>query len=47
MLRPKRKLEPFLPIIRGNLNDDRQAPKKQRIFERLRDEHGYQGRQRW
>ncbi len=46
--RPKRKLEPFLPIIQQILADDRQAPKKQRhtakrIFERLRDEHGYQG----
>jgi transposase len=48
--RPKRKLEPFLPIIHQILADDRQAPKKQRhtarrIFERLRDEHGYQGGQ--
>jgi transposase len=46
--RTKRKLEPFLPIIQQILVDDRQAPKKQRhtaqrIFERLRDEHGYQG----
>jgi transposase len=46
--RPKRKLEPFLPIIHEILEADRQAPKKQRhtakrIFERLRDEHGYQG----
>lgn len=46
--RPKRKLEPFLPIIQQILTEDRQAPKKQRhtakrIFERLRDEHGYQG----
>jgi transposase len=45
--RPKRKLEPFLPMIRQILEDDRQAPRKQRhtakrIFERLRDEHGYQ-----
>lgn len=48
--RPKRKLEPFLSIIHQILSDDRQAPKKQRhtarrIFERLRDEHGYQGGQ--
>ncbi len=48
--RTKRKLEPFLPIIHQILADDRQAPKKQRhtarrIFERLRDEHGYQGGQ--
>lgn len=46
--RLKRKLEPFLPIIQQILTTDRQAPKKQRhtakrIFERLRDEHGYQG----
>ena len=48
--RPKRKLEPFLPILHQILADDGQAPKKQRhtarrIFERLRDEHGYQGGQ--
>jgi hypothetical protein len=41
--RTKRKLEPFLPIVRQILEDDRQAPRKQRhtahrIFERLRDE---------
>jgi len=46
--RVKRKLESFLPIIRQILEEDRQAPKKQRhtakrIFERLRDEYGYQG----
>jgi transposase len=46
--RPKRKLETFLPIIHQILEEDRQAPRKQRhtaqrIFERLRDEHGYQG----
>ena len=46
--RKKRKLEPFLPIIHQILEDDRQAPRKQRhtahrIFERLRDEHGYTG----
>lgn len=46
--RPKRKLESFLPIIHQILADDRQAPKKQRhtahrIFQRLRDEHGYKG----
>lgn len=46
--RPKRKLERFLPIINQMLEEDRQAPKKQRhtakrIFERLRDEHGYPG----
>lgn len=48
--RAKRKLAPFVPIIQQILIDDRQAPKKQRhtakrIFERLRDEHGYQGGQ--
>jgi transposase len=48
--RAKRKLAPFLPIIEQILKDDRQAPKKQRhtakrIFERLRNEHGYQGGQ--
>jgi transposase len=46
--REKRKLAPFLPTIQEILTADRQAPKKQRhtakrIFERLRDEHGYQG----
>lgn len=46
--RKKRKLEPFLPVIQQILEDDRQAPKKQRhtahrIFERLREEHGYTG----
>src|SRR3954447_15112511 len=47
--RPKPKLEPFLPVIHQILKDDRKAPKKQRhtarrIFERLRDEHGYLGK---
>ena len=42
--RCKPKLAPFLPIIHQILEDDREAPKKQRhtawrIFERLRDEH--------
>ena len=46
--RPKPKLEPFLPVIRQILEDDGKAPTKQkhtahRIFERLRDEHGYTG----
>jgi len=47
---PRRKptLEPFLPIIHQILEDDKQAPRKQRhtakrIFERLRDEHQYVG----
>jgi transposase len=48
--RPKRKLEAFLPIIHQILEEDRQAPKKQRhtaqrIFERLRDEHSFPGGQ--
>ncbi len=48
--RPERKLEAFLPIIEQILAANRRAPKKQRhtarrIFERLRDEHGYQGGQ--
>ncbi|MDH3282256.1 MAG: hypothetical protein OEQ18_14160 [Gammaproteobacteria bacterium] len=46
--RRKPKLEPFLPIIHGILEQDRQAPKKQRhtrqrIFDRLVKEHGYDG----
>ena len=46
--RPKRKLAPFLPVLQQILEADRQAPKKQRhtakrIFERLRDEHGFRG----
>jgi transposase len=48
--RPRRKpkLEPFLPIIHQILEEDRQAPKKQRhtawrIFQRLRGEHGFKG----
>jgi len=46
--RPKPKLEPFLPVIHQILEADKKAPKKQRhtahrIFERLRDEHGYTG----
>jgi transposase len=48
--RRKRKLEKFLPIIHEILEQDQQAPKKQRhtakrIFERLRDEHEYEGGQ--
>jgi transposase len=47
--RPKPKLGPFLGVIHQILSDDRKAPKKQRhtarrIFERLRDERGYQGK---
>ena len=46
--RRKPKLEQFLPIIHEILQQDGQAPKKQRhtawrIFERLRDEHGFTG----
>ncbi|MGE5756766.1 MAG: IS21 family transposase [Planctomycetaceae bacterium] len=46
--RPKPKLDPFLSVIHQILEDDKKAPRKQRhtarrIFERLRDEHGYQG----
>lgn len=42
------KLDAFVPIIDRILVDDKQRPKKQhhtirRIFERLRDEHGYAG----
>ncbi len=48
---PKRpKLDPFTSIIDGILEDDRGVPRKQqhtakRIFERLRDEHGFEGRE--
>jgi transposase len=46
--RPKPKLESFLPVIHQILEADKKAPRKQRhtarrIFERLRDEHGYAG----
>jgi transposase len=46
--RPQTKLGPYLPAIEEILASDRDAPPKQhhtakRIFERLRDEHGYQG----
>ena len=46
--RPKPVLGPFLGIIQQILDDDRHAPPKQRhtarrIYERLRDEHDYQG----
>ncbi len=46
--RRKRKLEPFLPVIHQILEEDRQAPRKQRhtahrIFERLQKEHEYDG----
>lgn len=46
--RPKRKLADFLGVIDEILEADKTAPAKQhhtgrRIFERLRDEHGYSG----
>ena len=46
--RPKRVLAPVLPIIHEILEADKKAPPKQRrtakrIFERLKEEHGYQG----
>ena len=46
--RPRPKLDPFLPVIHQILEGDKKAPRKQRhtarrIFERLRDEHGYTG----
>ena len=46
--RPRPKLGAFLGVIDQILEDDTTAPKKQRhtakrIFERLRDEHGYSG----
>jgi transposase len=46
--RPQPVLGPFLPTLRQIIDDDRHAPPKQRhtarrIFERLRDEHGYAG----
>ena len=46
--RRKRKLERFLPILHEILEQDRQAPKKQRhtsqrIFDRLVEEHAYDG----
>ena len=46
--RLKPKLDPFLPVIHRILEDDKKAPRKKRhtarrIFERLRDEHGYAG----
>lgn len=46
--RPRPKLDPFLPVLHQILEHDTKAPRKQRhtakrIFERLRDEHGYSG----
>ena len=47
--RPCPKLDPFLPIIHGWLAADKTAPKKQRhtiqrMFDRLKAEHGFAGR---
>ena len=47
--RPRPKLEPFLPVIHRILEEDKKAPRKQRhtvnrIFQRLCDEHGYDGK---
>src|ERR1700693_6218673 len=44
----KPKLDPFIPVIDRIFEDDKSRPKKQqhtakRIFERLRDEHGFTG----
>lgn len=46
--RRPRKLDPFLPVIEEILKSDKQVHRKQRhtsqrIFERLKDEHGYTG----
>src|SRR3989442_13098858 len=46
--RAKTKIGPYLPVIEEILSSDRDAPPKQRhtakrIFERLREEYGYQG----
>jgi transposase len=46
--RKKRTIGPFLTIIKEILESDKNAPRKQRhttmrIFQRLRDEHGYTG----
>jgi transposase len=46
--RPRTKLGPYLSVIEEILASDRDAPPKQhhtakRIFERLRDEYGYEG----
>lgn len=47
-VREKPKLDPFIPVIHEILETDKSVHKKQRhtgkkIFERLRDEHGYEG----
>jgi transposase len=45
-----KKIDPVLPILHQCLEDDRSAPRKQRhtskrVYERLRDEHGFDGGQ--
>jgi hypothetical protein len=47
----KPKLDAFIPMIDRILGDDKSRPKKQqhtakRIFDRLRDEHGFTGGRR-
>jgi transposase len=47
--RPRPKIDPFLPVIHQILDDDKKAPRKQRhtakrVFERIRDEYGYEGK---
>ncbi len=49
--KPRPKLDPFVETIRTWLTDDQQRPRKQRhtavrIWERLRDEHQYDGARR-
>ena len=49
--KPRPKLDPFLPIIRQWLIDDREKPRKQRhtatkVWERLRDEYQFAGKLR-
>ena len=49
--KPRPKLKPFIPIVRQWLREDLQRHRKQRhtavrIFERLRDEHGFNGKRR-
>ncbi|WP_166822094.1 IS21 family transposase [Thalassoroseus pseudoceratinae] len=46
--RPRPKLDPFVPMIHEMLKSDRTSPPKQRhtakrVFDRLREEHGYTG----
>lgn len=46
--RPRPVTEPFIPLVKQWIEEDKSKPRKQRhtktrIFERLRDEYGYQG----